>query len=118
MQSNEELYTNLHETEMKFKKACEQVVLLNDKLEGLQRRYDKARNENHRSFRYNLRLKMATVEGVRNAFYEYACEKAERIAELRYEVSQLGLDSSDEDDIDVGMEEDEESEEEEEGDEE
>jgi len=27
---------------------------------------------------------MATVEGVRNAYYEFACEKAEKIAELRY----------------------------------
>jgi hypothetical protein len=30
---------------------------------------------------------MASVEGVRNAYYEYACEKAEKIAELRYYVS-------------------------------
>lgn len=88
--------TRLYETEMKFKRACEQVVLLNDKLEGLQTRYEKARQENHRSFRYNLRLRMATVEGVRNAFYEYACEKAERIAELRYHISQLDADSSSE----------------------
>ncbi len=97
-----DIRTQLFETEMKFKKACEQVVLLNDKLEGLQRRYDKARIENHRSFRYNLRLKMATVEGVRNAYYEYASGKAERIAELRYDVMQLDGDASqDDDDSDV-----------------
>lgn len=81
------LYAELYEAESRFKKACEQVVLLNDKLEGLQHRYDKARQENHRSFRYNLRLRMASVEGVRNAYYEYACEKAEKIAELRYYVA-------------------------------
>ena len=82
-----QLYAQLNESELRFKRACQQVVLLNDKLEGLQRRYDKARQENHRTFRYNLRLKMASVEGVRNAYYEYACEKAEKIAELRYYVS-------------------------------
>lgn len=82
-----QLYAELNETETRFRRACEQVVLLNDKLEGLQRRYDKARLENHRTFRYNLRLKMASVEGVRNAYYEYACNKAEKIAELRYHVS-------------------------------
>ena len=82
-----QLFAELNETETRFKRACEQVVLLNDKLEGLQRRYDKAVEENQRSFRYNLRLKMASVEGVRNAYYEYACEKAEKIAELRYYVS-------------------------------
>lgn len=90
------LYAQLYETETRFKKACEQVVLLNDRLEGLQRRYDKARQENHRSFRYNLRLRMATVEGVRNAYYEYACEKAEKIAELRYYVSVNNDPDSDE----------------------
>lgn len=93
-----QLYTELHETETRFRRACEQVVLLNDKLEGLQRRYDKARLENHRTFRYNLRLKMASVEGVRNAYYEYACEKAEKIAELRYYVSAENHTLSDDDD--------------------
>lgn len=93
-----QLYADLNEAETRFKRACEQVVLLNDKLEGLQRRYDKAVQENHRSFRYNLRLKMASVEGVRNAYYEYACEKAEHIAELRYYVSAANqYESSDED---------------------
>ena len=93
-----QLYAELNETETRFKRACEQVVLLNDKLEGLQRRYDKAVQENHRSFRYNLRLKMASVEGVRNAYYEYACEKAEKIAELRYYVSAADhYESEDED---------------------
>jgi hypothetical protein len=79
-----QLYSELYENESRFKKGCDQVILLNDRLEGLQRRYNKAREENHRSFRYNLRLRMATVEGVRNAYYEFACEKAEKIAELRY----------------------------------
>jgi len=92
-----QMYAQLNEAELRFKRACEQVVLLNDKLEGLQRRYDKARQENHRSFRYNLRLKMASVEGVRNAYYEYACEKAEKIAELRYYVSAEAQSDSEED---------------------
>ena len=90
-----ELYVELNETETRFKRACEQVILRNGKLEGLQLRYDKAREENHRSFRYNLRLKMASAEGVRNAYYEYACEKAEKIAELRYYVSIENSESDD-----------------------
>ncbi len=90
-----QLYAELYENESRFKKACDQVILLNDRLEGLQRRYNKAREENRRSFRYNLRLRMATVEGVRNAYYEFACEKAEKIAELRYYVSFDGDSDSD-----------------------
>jgi hypothetical protein len=79
-----DLYLQLTEAERQFHKACDQVILLNDKLEGLQQRYDKARQEGNRSFRYNLRLKMTSVEGVRNAYYEFACVKAENIAEMRY----------------------------------
>ncbi len=90
-----ELYAELTDTETRFQRACEQIILLNGKLEGLQRRYDKAREENHRSFRYNIRLQIASTEGVRNAYYEYACEKAEKIAELRYYVS---LENSESDD--------------------
>ena len=90
-----QLYAELYENESRFKKACDQVILLNDRLEGLQRRYNKAREENRRSFRYNLRLRMATVEGVRNAYYEFACVKAEKIAELRYYVSFDGVSDSD-----------------------
>lgn len=96
MENKSQMYAELYEVEKRFKRSCEQVVLLNGKLEGLQKRYDKARQENHRTFRYNLRLQMASVEGVRNAYYEYACEKAEKIAELRYYVSaSISQDSDD-----------------------
>ena len=93
------LYAELYETEKRFRRSCEQIILLNNKLEDLQLRYDKARTDNHKSFRYNLRLKMATVEGVRNAFYEYACWKAEKVAELRLQVAVVspGSETEDED---------------------
>ena len=57
------LYAQLYETENRFRRACQQIILLNSRLEELQLRYDQARLGNHKSFRYNLRLKMATVEG-------------------------------------------------------
>ena len=49
-------------------------------------RYSKAKQDNFRCFRYNLRLKLAVIEGVRNMFYDYAYVKAEKVAELRYEL--------------------------------
>ena len=81
------LYAQLYETESRFRRACEQIILLNSRLEELQLRFDQARLDNHKSFRYNLRLKMATVEGVRNSYYEYACWKAETVAELTLQVA-------------------------------
>ena len=95
------LYAQLYETENRFRRACEQIILLNSRLEELQLRYDQARLDNHKSFRYNLRLKMATVEGVRNSYYEYACWKAETVTELRLQVA---VDSTESESNDEEME--------------
>ena len=61
---------------------------LNRRLDEMAKRYDKASRENHRSFRYSLRLRMAVTEGVRNMYYEYAANKADEITNLRCQVLQ------------------------------
>ena len=76
----------LIESERRFKRACDQIVLLNQKLSQVQKRYRNAKNENNRSFRYNYRLQLAAVEGVRNMYYDYAYAKADQVAELRREL--------------------------------
>lgn len=78
--------SSLVESERRFKKACEQIVQLNYSLDALQQRYNKAKKDNHRSFRYSLRLRIAVVDGMRNMYYDYAHKKAEAIAELRQEL--------------------------------
>ena len=95
------LYAELYETESRFRRACQQIILLNSRLEELQLRHDQARLGNHKSFRYNLRLKMATVEGVRNSYYEYACWKAETVEELRL---RMAVDSTESESDDEEME--------------
>ena len=69
-----------------FRRSCDQIVHLNMALRVLTTRYKKAKTENHRSFRYPLRLKLAVVEGVRNMYYDYAKLKAEEIQGLRDEL--------------------------------
>ncbi|KAK7099938.1 nucleolar transcription factor 1-B-like [Littorina saxatilis] len=81
-----DLQTRLTEAEKSFKKACEQIVQLNRRLDEMAKRYEKASRENHRSFRYSLRLRMAVTEGVRNMYYEYAANKADDITHLRCDV--------------------------------
>ena len=76
----------LVENERRFKKACEQIVQLNYSLDALQQRYNRAKKDNHRSFRYSLRLRIAVVDGMRNMYYDYAHKKAEAVAELRQEL--------------------------------
>ena len=69
--------------EKKFKRSCEHIVLLNQKLNDLQVRYNNAKRDDRRSFRYPLRLKIAVVDGVRNMYYEYALREAKKIAEIK-----------------------------------
>lgn len=97
MDSISSLHVNLSESEFRFRRACEQVVLLNNKLQDLQVRYDRARRDELRSFRYNIRLRMSGVEGVRNAYYEYARQKADKVLYLRHKIrSRLNTDCEDE----------------------
>jgi len=72
--------------ERRFRKACDQIVMLNQRLGDVQKRYKMAKKSNNRSFRYNLRLKLAVIEGSRNMFYDYAYAKADQVAELRREL--------------------------------
>lgn len=99
--NNSDAYLKLQEAEKYFRRACEQIVQLNRKLEEMAKRYEKASKENHRSFRYSIRLRMAVTEGVRNMYYEYAANKADEITKLRCQVlNDADLVSSDDEDDD------------------
>ena len=76
----------LSAAERRFRGACDKIVLLNQKLGEVQKCYKTARNTNSRAFRYNLRLKLAVIEGSRNMFYDYAYAKADQVADLRREL--------------------------------
>jgi uncharacterized glyoxalase superfamily protein PhnB len=84
------------------KRACEQIVQLHYSLDALQQRYNKAKKDNHKSFRYSLRLRIAVVDGMRNMYYDYAHKKAEVVAELRQELFGEVVDIvSDETDVEM-----------------
>ena len=85
MKSLDKRFT-LSDTERRFRKACDQIILLNQRLGEVQKRYKMAKRANNRSFRYNLRLKLAVIEGARNMYYDYAYCKADQVAELRREL--------------------------------
>ena len=97
-----EIVSQIHSTNRRFKKACQVIVLMNNKLEALQKRYDRARRDDRRSFRYNVRLRLCTVEGARNMIYEYASMRADEMEELqdKLETSEDEFYSSDESESD------------------
>ena len=76
----------LSTAERRFRGAFDQIVLLNQKLGDVQKRYKAARKSNNRAFRYNIRLKLAVIEGARNMIYDYAYAKADQVADLRREL--------------------------------
>lgn len=92
--------SELQQTEVRFRKACNQINLLNRKMESIHKRYNCAKKNNHRVFRYKLRLRLAVVEGLRNMYYEYANKKASRVVELRRELYNEAVEVVEQDDSD------------------
>lgn len=81
-----QLYAKLTDAERKTQVACQQMLLLSDQLDSLKTRYEKAVKANFRCFRYPLRMKIVTVEGVINMYYQYTVEKQKEVEVLRYQV--------------------------------
>ncbi|KAK3087898.1 hypothetical protein FSP39_012271 [Pinctada imbricata] len=95
----------LLETERKFRRACEQILALECKMDDMTSRYEKAKSCNQRNFRYTLRLQLAVVEGVQNVYHDYARIQAEKINELREELDMVDPETDyvtdDEEDMEV-----------------
>ena len=84
------LQTRILHLDAIFQKACNQVHILNNFLRELQVRYDRASRDNLRTYRYALRLRLCTVEGLRNTLYEYASKKANEIEKMEEEMRKMG----------------------------
>jgi hypothetical protein len=101
------IYGELHDAERYVQLACEQIILLHAKLEGMKKRYAAALTSNFRSMKYPLRMRIVTVEGFINLYYEYAMIKQQDIRNLRLKLyGFLPNDDSSETDLDVFSESD------------
>lgn len=77
----------LYDAERRFRRACEQISLLDDKLFRYERSKRKSQDQrfsltNERSLCNNI-LRMQTAIAVRTLYKEYALKTARQIAELR-----------------------------------
>ena len=91
-----DLVAKVKTLDAKFRRACHLVVIMNNQIKQLKTRYDRAAARNQRRFRCALRLRLATIEGVRNMFYEYASEKCGEIEDIQdqlLESESSGLES-------------------------
>lgn len=102
--SSEEVIAKMRLLDRKFQHSCRQIMLLNHRIKEKQRRYDRAYKEHQRSWRYTLRLQLATMEGMRNMFYEYAYRRADELEALQDELVNAGIMSDTEEDLDWDQE--------------
>jgi hypothetical protein len=100
---NADLRQRLRHAEIFFRRACEQVFVLNRQVEEATLRFHDADAASNKVRRYNVRLRLSVLEGVRNMFYEYAAKKAADIVELQRCVLDADFSSDDGDDSDSEM---------------
>ena len=85
-------------TNIQFETVCEQIRLLNQRLDEIQTRYCRATSGCKNRARYTLRLQVSTLEGIRNMYVEYAKRKAEDLITLQCRLS--GVENMEEEDDD------------------
>ena len=84
-----EMGVQLYETQRRFNRACDQILLLNTRLHCLKKRYQSARSDDYKTLRFPLRLRIMIEEGLVKQYYHYANMKRNEIIHLR---SQLNKD--------------------------
>jgi hypothetical protein len=81
MESKSSVATLMHLNQL-ICKACDQVLLINGEIQSLETRYSRAAKVQRKSFRYTIRLRLATLEGLRSMYLEYAKLKAEEMDDI------------------------------------
>lgn len=95
---NAYIQEKLNDAQAKFEKACQQIVLLDQKIKDLEVRYKRAVKHKKNSFRYNLRLRLSVVTGVKMMYHHFASTKADELHRLhrqRYAVTREASASAD-----------------------
>lgn len=91
MDNSDSMMISFRQLDRKFRRSCHHIRMLNRRIEEVQIRYDRAFAAGRRSFRYSHRLKLATYEGMRNMYYEYACRRADELEKMQDVLIQRGL---------------------------
>ena len=102
--SDNQMLYSFRMLDKKFRRACHHIRMLNRRIEDVQVRYDRAFSSGRRSFRYTHRLKLATYEGMRNMYYEYACRRADELEKMQDSLIHRGMISGSDSESDAEME--------------
>ena len=88
---NDEMMICFRHLDRKFRMSCHHIRMLNRQIEMIQVRYDRSFSSGQGTFRYSHRLKLATYEGMRNMYYEYACRRADQLEQIQDVLIDRGL---------------------------
>ena len=96
---NDKILKCFQELDRKFSIACHHIRMLNRQIEMTQIRYDRSFSAAQSIYRYTHRLKLATYEGTRDIFYQYACRCADQLEQIQDALIEKGfiLESDDSD---------------------
>lgn len=83
MEGQSHITEKMNEAQTRFEKACKQIILLDQRMKGLEVRYKLAVRQKNNSFRYNLRSRLSVVTGLKMMYHHYASTKAEELTLLR-----------------------------------
>ncbi len=86
LKTTKETIYKIRDLNRKFRLSCTQLILINNLIDETEVRYHRAQAAERRSYRYILRLKLCTLEGVRNMFYEYAYAQADVLEKMQLEL--------------------------------
>ena len=101
--NDDQILASFRTLDKKFRRSCHHIRMLNRQIEDIQIRYDRAFSSGRRSFRYTHRLKLATCEGMRNMYYEYACRRADELEKMQDCLIQRGMISESDEESDADM---------------
>ena len=75
------LRAEMRQSEYKFRKICQQLVLLDNEMTACKVRYRRAQKQSP-AFRSSLRLRVVTLENVRHVFWQYMEAVADGLDEM------------------------------------
>ena len=86
METTKQQIYKIRDLNRKFRLSCDQLIHINNLIEEIEVRYNRSQQEHRRSYRYILRLRLCSLKGLRNMFYECAYAKADELEKMQLDL--------------------------------
>lgn len=73
----------LHDAEQRLQKSLQQITVIDGQIRELEILYKRAQKSKKNASRYNLRLKLSVVSGIKMMYHHYSSSKREEINRLQ-----------------------------------